>query len=139
MIVVFTSPTDVVYSFHALLGEEDISEVLLLLNNFERLNKCVLEKSRALEAVGGTWHENTSHSDHISRSASSSYFSLCDNFDHARDVTNRNLVAGLLNFDVLVRDKSRRLHLEDQLSVDFIRLALLRGTLDYWVELLCID
>lgn len=139
MIVVFTSPTDVVYSFHALLGEEDISEVLLLLNNFERLNKGVLEKSRALEAVGGTWHENASHSDHISRSTSSSYFSLCDNFDHARDVTNRNLVAGLLNFDVLVRDKSRRLHLEDQLSVDFIRLALLRGTLDYWVELLCID
>ena len=43
MVVIFTGPTDVVDSLHALLGKDDISEVLLLLYYFERLHKSVLE------------------------------------------------------------------------------------------------
>ena len=54
-------------------------------------------------------------------------------------MSNWDLVTRLLNFDVLIGDKSRRLHLEDQLSIDLIRLTLFRGALNYWVELFWVN
>lgn len=54
-------------------------------------------------------------------------------------MANRNLITGLLNLDVLERDKARRLHLEHQLSVHAVCLALVRRTLYNWVEFFLVD
>ena len=54
-------------------------------------------------------------------------------------MTDGNLITGLLNFDVLVGDESRRFSLEDQLTVDPVSLALLRWALHDWVEFFSVD
>mmetsp|Transcript_40569 Transcript_40569/g.53217 ORF Transcript_40569/g.53217 Transcript_40569/m.53217 type:complete len:262 (-) Transcript_40569:180-965(-) len=50
-------------------------------------------------------------------------------------MSDRNLIARLLNLDVLVRDEARRLDLEDELSIHFVRLALLARALNDGVKL----
>ena len=54
-------------------------------------------------------------------------------------MADRYLVAWLLNLNVLVRDETRGLDLEDQLAVDLVSLALIRRTLHDWVEFLRVD
>ena len=51
-------------------------------------------------------------------------------------MTDRYLIAWLLDLDVLVRDEARRLDLEEKLTVYFVCLALVRGALYNWIELL---
>ena len=51
-------------------------------------------------------------------------------------MTDRYLIAWLLDLDVLVGDEARRLDLEEELTVYFISLALFRGALYNWIEFL---
>lgn len=54
-------------------------------------------------------------------------------------MADRNLVARLLNLDVLIGLESRRLNLEDQLTVDAIGLTLIRRALHDRVELFLVN
>ena len=48
----------------------------------------------------------------------------------------RYLITWLLDLDVLIGDEARRLNLEKELTIYFVSLALVRGALDNWIELL---
>ena len=111
-------------AFHALCCEESLSEVKLFLLDLERFDEGVLEQTGALKAIRGLRHEYTSDVDHVTRSAFASNFTTSNDFQHAGHVTYRYLVARLLNFYVLVGDESRRFDLENQLTIDFVCLAL---------------
>ena len=124
MIVILASVADVIDSLHALLRQQRLSEVLLLLDDLESLNKGVLEEARPLEAICGRWHENASDCDHVTRRALSSDLSLGDDLDHSGHVTDWHLVTRLLNLDVLVGQETGGLHLEDKLSIHLVCLAL---------------
>ena len=45
------------------------------------------------------------------------------------------LITWLLDLDVLIGDEARGLDLEEELTVDFVSLALVRGALYDWIEL----
>ena len=49
------------------------------------------------------------------------------------------LIARLLDLDVLIGDEARGLDLEEELTVDFVGLALVRGALHNGIELLGVD
>ena len=134
MIVILAGASNVIDALHAFLSEERLTEIQLLLLYLERFDISVLEKTRALEAISWLRHENTRDADHVTWSALASDLATCDNLEHPGYVTYRHLVARLLNFDVLVRDEPRRLGLENQLAVDFVRFALLGGALHDRIE-----
>jgi len=139
VVVILTSSTDVIDSFHAFFCQKSLPEVLLLFLNLESLNEGVLEQARPLETIGWLWHEDACHIDHVTRCARSCDLSTCNNFQHSGHMTNRYLIAGFLDLDVLVGDEARRLDLEDQLSVNSVSLALVRWALHNWVELFLVD
>ena len=51
-------------------------------------------------------------------------------------MSDGHLIAWLLDFDVLVGDEARRLNLEEELTVYFVSLALVRRALYNWIEFL---
>ena len=54
-------------------------------------------------------------------------------------MTDGYLVTRLLNLDVLISEEARRFYLEDELTINFVRLAFLGWALNDWVEFLGVD
>ena len=124
MIVVLTGVSNVVDSLHSLFSQKCLSEILLLLLNLESLNERVLEKTGAPKAIGWLRHEDTCHVYHVTWCAGAGNSTSSDNLNHSRHMANWHLIARLLDLDVLVRNESGRFGLENQLTVDLVRFAL---------------
>lgn len=73
----------------------------LLSNDLECFKVSVLGQAWGTETEERLWHEDTSDRHIVARGALAGVLALSSNLQCAGHVTDRHLIAGLLNFDVL--------------------------------------
>ena len=134
VVVALTGALDVHDTLHPLLRQHHILKVLLLFSDLKGLHEGVLEETSPLETICRLGHEDASDINHVARGAASSDLTSGNYLDHPGHVADRDLVARLLNLDILIGDKPRRLDLKDELAIDAICLTLVAGALHDWVE-----
>jgi hypothetical protein len=111
----------------------------LVLDDLKSLQVSVLGQTRCSKPEERLGHEYTSACNIVAWGTLSSIFTLRSNFQCTGHMANRNLIRGLLNFDILERYKLGRPDLHGQFSLDFIDFTFVARTLDQWVELLLAD
>lgn len=139
MLVAFTLASQVHNLFHTLFSETRIPEVDLVFEDLISFQVCVLEKPWRSEAKRRSRHVDTSNCNHVARCTFSRKFGSSVDFHEARNMTDWNLVAGLLNLNVLKALKFARAIVHNQISFHVVGFALVAGTLNQRIELELVD
>lgn len=113
-------------------------EILFIFHNFERVDEGGVSQAcvHRLEALDLSGHVNSEDLHSISRRALARSLTLADHIYLSRNVADGDLVAGLLELDLLVAHKLTLLHLDNELSLHIIFHANCSRTLDHRCELL---
>jgi hypothetical protein len=109
---------------------------LPLFDNLKSLNIGVLCQYRSPESVKLLRHKDSSDADTVTRCTLPCVLTLCSDLDGAGNVTDRDLITRLLEFDVLKANEFRASDRHHELALDLVGLALVSGALKQRVVLL---
>jgi hypothetical protein len=116
-----------------------VSKVDFVFDKLVSLQEGVLEKTGSPEPKIGLRHIDTSDSNDVAGSALARQVASSTDFHEAGNVTDRHLIAGLLNLDVLVALESARANMHNEVALNIVCLAFFTRAFDQRIVLLLVN